>query len=69
VVVRSRRCDGGAPVLRVLTGRELLAIAGWGAVRDTAASDATLSSMAGNAFSAFAFGPVFLAALGAWPLP
>lgn len=64
-VMRSRS-SSGQPVLRTILGRELLAMAGWGRTdfkQETRIDNTTLSSLAGNAFSAFACGPVLLACM------
>ena len=59
--------EASTPEVRLLLGRELLAFTGWS--RDdflggcTDLANEVLSSLAGNAFSAFASGPVLAAAL------
>ena len=65
-VLRFRGPDG-VPRLRCLAGREMMAMVGWGAGDYiggvTSTTHVTLCSLAGNAFSAFAVGPVLLATL------
>ena len=57
------------PLLRLLTGKELMSVAGWTADmwgRDQPGEildDAVLTDLAGNAFPAFAIGPIMLIAL------
>lgn len=61
-VVR-RRMDGGV-VVRILHGKEALAMVGWSRndyATDTAVEHHTLLSLAGNAFSAYSVGPILLA--------
>ena len=66
-VMRRRRADGTVEV-RLLYGIELMAFIGWhwddyAEGECTMLDNATLTSLAGNAFSAFAVGPVLAATL------
>lgn len=65
-LVMRRRDAANVPRVRLLHGVELLAFMGWGRVDwacRTACSHSTLVSLAGNAYSAFAVGPVLAALL------
>ena len=61
------RTRGGGQYVRCLFGQELLCFPGWSFADYiggcTALSDSALTNLAGNAFSAFASGMVFMGAL------
>ena len=70
-VVRHRvtTATSGSPaiIVRPVHGLELMSLAGWApgdyaVYDDSTANHATLSSLAGNAFSAYAIGPILAAA-------
>ena len=67
-VIRFRGSDGRM-VVRALHGREAMAMMGWSLSDykdgNTSVSNATLLSMAGNAFSGFVCGPVGIACIAA----
>lgn len=68
LIMRRRRSDAPGFELRYITGVELMRMQGWSlgdflAPTLTSADNDTTTSLAGNAFSGFAVGPVLLAAL------
>ncbi len=71
-LVMRRRSKTGVPQVRPLLGRELMAVVGWGrddysrgtsVAHDPHEEHNLLTSLAGNAFSAFAIGPALAATL------
>ena len=62
-----RRKVGSAVIVRMLLGQELMSFVGWSSEDyvngRTEVGNGTLISLAGNAFSGFAAGPIFSAAL------